>query len=58
MIKQNNYMNILAMQIGMGYSPGIQFQNILVNMDKAKSLTLNNKTGKSTDKKNWCRCVP
>ena len=36
----------------MGYSPGIKFQTSLVNMDKSKALPMNNKPGKSTDKKN------
>ena len=56
MIKQQIYKNILARQSGMGYSPGIQFQTILINVDEAKALTMNNQPGKSTDKKKWCRC--
>ena len=36
----------------MDYSPGIQFQNILINIDEANSLTMNNPPGKPTEKKN------
>ena len=32
-IKQKVYENILARQIGMGYSPGIQFQTSLIKKD-------------------------
>ena len=56
MIKQQIYKNILASRSGMGYSPGIQFQTILISMDKAKATTMKNQPGKSTDKKKRCRC--
>ena len=56
MIKQQIYKNILARRSGMGYSLGIQFQTILINMDEAKALTMNNQPGKSTDKKKRFRC--
>ena len=36
----------------MDFSPGIQFQTSIINMDEAKALTMNNQSGKSTDKKN------
>ena len=49
-IKQQMYKNILARQIGMDYSPGIQFQTIIINMDKSKSLTMNTQPWKSMDK--------
>ena len=52
MIKQQIYKNILARRSGMGYIPGIQFQTILINVDEAKALTMNNQSGKSTDKEN------
>ena len=46
MIKQKIYENILARKSGMDYSPGIQFQTNIINMDKAKSLTMKNQPGK------------
>ena len=52
------YDKILARRIGIDYGPGIQFQTGLVNMDKAKALTMNNQTGKSTDKKNRYSVAP
>ena len=58
MIKQQIHKNILARWSGMNYSPGIQFQTSLVNMDEAKALTMNNKPGKSTDKKNGAGVAP
>ena len=58
MIKQQIYKNILARRSGMDYSPGIQFQTSLVNMDKAKALTMNNKPEKSKDKKNGAGVAP
>ena len=36
MIKQNIYENILSKKSGMDYSPGIQFQTSLINMDEGK----------------------
>ena len=51
MIKQRIFENILARQSGMVYSPGIKFQTILINRNKAKELTMNNQPGKSMDKK-------
>ena len=50
--KQQIYKNIIVRQSGMGYSPGIQFQTILINMYEAKALAMNNQPGKSTDNKN------
>ena len=42
MIKQQIYNNMIARQIGMDYSQGIQFQTSLVNMEEAKGLKMNN----------------
>ena len=42
----------------MDYSPGIQFQTGLINMDEAKSVTMNNQPGKSTYKKNRAGVAP
>ena len=52
MIKQKICKNILESKSGMDYSPGIQFQTSLINMDEAKALTMKNQPGKSTDKTN------
>ena len=38
---------MLARQGGMGYSPGIQFETILVNMEESKELIMNNQPGKN-----------
>ena len=56
LIKQNIYENILARQSGIDYSPGMQFQISLINMDKSKEITMNNQPVKSTDtgKRCWC----
>ena len=51
MIKQQIYDNMFARQSGMDYSQGIQFQTILVNMEEAKGLTMNNQ------QKQW-KCGP
>ena len=58
MIKQKIYENILASKSGMDYSPGIKFQTILINMDEAKALTMNNQPGKSTAKENGAGVAP
>ena len=42
----------------MDYSPDIQFQTSIINMNKAKALTMNNQQGKSTDKKNGAGMAP
>ena len=36
MMKQQIYENMIARQSGMDYSPGIQFQTSLINMEEAK----------------------
>ena len=56
--KTKIYENILARRSGMDYSPGIQFQTSLINMEKAKSITMNNQPGKSTEKKNGTGVAP
>ena len=38
----------------MEYSPGIQFQTILINMEEAKALTTSNHMVKKQP--NWCWC--
>ena len=48
-MKQQIYENMLARRSGMDYSPGIQFQTSLVNMEEAKELTMNNQQKR-------CRC--
>ena len=50
MIKQQIYNNMLARQRGMDYSPGIQFQTSLINMEEAKELAMNNQLGKNQQK--------
>ena len=52
MAKQQIYENILARRSGMGYTPWIKFQTTIINMDEAKTPTMSNQPGKSTDKKN------
>ena len=52
MIKELFYENILASQIGMENT----FKTSLINMDKAKSLTINNQQGKSKIKNKRCQC--
>ena len=42
----------------MDYILWIQIQTSLVNMDKAKALTMNNKPEKSKDKKNGAGVAP
>ena len=39
MIKQQIYYNMLARRSGMDYSPGIQFETSIINMEEAKELT-------------------
>ena len=50
------YENILARRSGMDYIPGMKYQKIIINVDKAKALTMDNQPGKSADKKKRCRC--
>ena len=54
MMKQTIYDNMLARRTGMDYSPGIQFQTSLINMEEAKELTMNIQTEKK--QQNWHRC--
>ena len=54
MMKQQIYGNMLARGSGMEYSPGIQFQTILINMEEAKELTMINQPEKKEQKR--CRC--
>ena len=42
----------------MDYSPGIQLQTSLINMDKEEALIMNNQPGKSIDKKNGAGVSP
>ena len=42
MIKQQIYQNMLARRIGVDYSPGVQFQTSIINMEEAKEPTMNN----------------
>ena len=58
MIKQKIYENILARQSGVDYSPRIQFQTSLINMDKSKAITMNNQPGKSRDRENGAGVAP
>ena len=53
-MKQQIYKNIIARRSGMDYSPGIQFQTSLINMEEAKELTMSNQPEKNQN--NWCRC--
>lgn len=46
MTKQQIYESILVRLTGLYYSPGICFEDSLVNMDKAKALTKSNKLEK------------
>ena len=54
MIKQQVYDNMLASRSGMDYSPGIQFQKFLINMEEAQELTVRNQPEKNQQK--WCKC--
>ena len=47
MIKQQIYDNMLARRSGMEYSPGIQFETSIINMEEAQELTMNDQPGKS-----------
>ena len=40
----------------MDYSPGIQFETSIINMEEAKELTMSNQPEKNKQK--WCWCVP
>ena len=53
-MKQQIYENILARRSGMDYSPGIQFQTSLINMEDTKELTMGNQPEKNQQKR--CRC--
>ena len=52
MIKQKIYKNIIARRSVMDYSPWIQLQIIIVDINEAKALAMKNQPGKSTDNKN------
>ena len=54
MMKQNIYKNMLARQSGMDYSPGIQFQTSLINMEEEKELTIINQPEMKQQKQ--CQC--
>ena len=47
--KQQIYDNMLARRSGMDYSQGIQFQTILINMEEAQEITMNNQPKKITE---------
>ena len=50
MIKQQINGNMLARRSGMDYSPGIQFETILINTEEAQELTMKNQPGKKSTK--------
>ena len=54
MMKQQIYENMLVRQSGMDYSPGIQFQTSLINMEESKEITMINQPEKKQQKR--CRC--
>ena len=54
MIKQKIYDDMLARKSWMDYSPGIQVQTSLINMEEAKSLTIRNQP--DMKQQEWCRC--
>ena len=54
MMKQQIYENMLARRSGVDYSPGIQCQPSLMNMEEAKELTMINQPEKKQLKR--CRC--
>ena len=54
MTKQQIYDNMLARQSGMDYSPGIQFQISIINVEEAKESTTINQPEKK--QQNQCRC--
>ena len=54
MMKQQIYNNMLARRSKMDYSPGIQLQTSLINMEEAKELTVSNQPEKKQQKR--CRC--
>ena len=45
-IEQHIYKNILSRRIVIDYSPGMQFQKSIINMNKEVALTMNNQPGK------------
>ena len=46
MIKQQIYDNMLARRSGMEFSPGIQFQTSIINVEEAKELNMSNQPEK------------
>ena len=60
MMKQKIYENKLTSRSGMDYSPGIQFETSISNMDEEKSLTTSNQTKESNHKQQkqcWCGSI-
>ena len=53
-MKQQIYDNIPSRRSEMDYSPGIQFQTSLINMEESKELTIINQPEKKQQKR--CRC--
>ena len=51
MMKQQTYENILARRSGMGYSPGIQSQTVIIKMDETKAITMNNQPENNQQKR-------
>ena len=51
MMKQNIYDNMLARRSEMEYSPGIQFQTSIINMEEGKELTMSNQLEKKEQKR-------
>ena len=54
MMKHQIYENILAILIGMDYSPVIYIETSIVNMDESKALTTRNQPEEKQQK--WYRC--
>ena len=57
MMKPKNYENMLARQSEMEYSPGIQFETSIINMEEAQELKINNQPGKKQQKRRRCGSI-
>ena len=55
--KKNKDYNMLARRSGMDYSPGIQFETSIINMEEAKELTMKNEPKKKQKKRYRCGSI-
>ena len=56
-MKQQIYENMLARQSGVDYSPGVNFQTSLINMEEAKELTMSNQPERKQKKRYRCGSI-